>query len=246
MSAIKKILAVLLVSCMAIAVFGCSSEKESTESESGAETSAAAETESEAEDDTAAGEESEAESESEAEEEKPEDATVQAEVPVETEDISESCGDTINRYFTAIINQNYEGYKAELDPYYFGVYNSWLDGTYGYGMETAMESMHQNLMDAAVNANNGEEVKNVVITKITARPYTADENDENSMSVEEYMDVYNTTLGADFAGELRKQCDDIIGVDFTMTADCDGKELVILDGMQLLMTVTGDEYKIIG
>lgn len=224
----------LMTLAMTASLFGCSSKEDTTPTVP--ETSdSAAEKSGESTDAT----ENEVETE---------DATVQANIPLEYDgtDVNDDCADVINKYFTAIINQKYDSYKETIDPYYFKVYTSWLDGNYGYGMETSFETMHQNLMDSAVSANNGEDVSDIYITKLKLTTSSANDSEDGYDAVEEFLAQYDTIIGEGFSEELRKQCDDVISVTFTMTADCDGTELEILQDMELLMTVHGDEYKILG
>lgn len=246
MSVIKKLLPFFMIAAMAAPLFGCSSDKdkssESTSSDSStsesAETENTEQEESKAETDNTEQEETEAETEP---------ATVQESIPIEYDDsdVENDCAEVINKYFTAVINQDYESYKSTLDPYYFDVYNTWLDGTYGYGMETSFETLHQNLMDAAVTANGGNDVTNVVITGMKLSKIVS-EGEEGSELITEYLGSYDSVIGEGFSDELKKQCDDIVSVKFTMTADCDGTELEILTEMELLMTVTDGEYRILG
>lgn len=242
MSVIKKMLPVFMAAAMSMSLFGCGGQDDSSTSDSSS--SSEADSSSKAENDS----EKDADADSNADESSDvEDATVQANIPLEYDgtDVNDNCADTINDYFTAIINQKYDDYKATLDPYYFQVYNSWLDGNYGYGMQTSFETMHQTIMDAAVNANSGEDVKEVRITKLKLNS-TTDSDDEDGSAIDEYLAQYDTLIGEGFSEELKKQCDDVINVKFTMTADCDGQELEILKEMELLMTVSGDEYRILG
>lgn len=231
-----------MIAAMAAPLFGCSSDEEilSKNTSSDSSTSESAETEN------AEQEESKAETDAETEAET-EPATVQESIPLEYDDtdVENDCADVINKYFTAVINQDYESYKSTLDPYYFDVYNTWLDGTYGYGMETSFETLHQNLMDAAVTANGGNDVTDVVITNLKLSGM-ASEGEEGAELITEYLGRYDSIIGEGFTDELKKQCDKIVDVKFTMTADCDGTELEILTEMELLMTVTDGEYRILG
>lgn len=234
MSVLKRMLSVFAAAAMAASLFGCSKTENTSDSSVKEESSASEPDES---------------SESAEESEVPEEpATVQKDIPLEYDgtDVNDNCADTINKYFTAIINQDYDSYKECLDPYYFDVYNTWLDGNYGYGMETSFETMHQNLMDSAVTANNGNDVKDVVITKIKLSKTEAAEGEEEGEAVADYLGQYDSTIGEGFSEELKNQCDDVISVTFTMTADCDGTELEILQEMEILMTVSDDEYRILG
>ncbi|MGN0583898.1 MAG: hypothetical protein ACI4JD_00445 [Ruminococcus sp.] len=234
MSVIKKLLPFFMIAAMAAPLFGCSSNKD----ESSEKTSSDSSTSESAETENTEQEETEAETEP---------ATVQESIPLEYDDsdVENDCADVINKYFTAVINQDYESYKSTLDPYYFDVYNTWLDGSYGYGMETSFETLHQNLMDAAVTANGGNDVTDVVITNLKLSGMVS-EGEEGAELVTEYLGRYDSIIGEGFTDELKKQCDDIVDVKFTMTADCDGTELEILTEMELLMTVTGGEYRILG
>lgn len=239
MSAIKKIFLAMAVIVMAASLFGCSGDKENDD------TSAVSEQGSSAAESVNDDSSDDASSESDTE---TEDATVQANIPLEYDgtDVNDSCADTINKYFTAIINQRYDDYVDTLDPYYFSVYNSWLDGNYGYGMETSFETMHQNLMNAAVSANNDKDVNEVRITKLKLSPTVPKDGEEDGDVINDYLAQYDTLIGEGFTEELKKQCDDVLNVTFTMTADCDGTELEILKDMELLMTVSDGEYRILG
>lgn len=232
MSAIKRMLSVFAAAALAASLFGCSSTEKDKENSVQEESTSAA-----------------AEESSGAETEVPEEpATVQADIPLEYNgtDVNEGCADVINKYFTAIINQDYEGYKAAVDPFYFDVYNTWLDGTYGYGMETSFETMHQNLMDSAVSANNGEDVKNVVITKLSLEKTYEEGSTEKDEAIADYLGRYDEAIGEGFSEEMKNHCDNIFSVKFNMTADCDGTELEILKDMELLITETDGEYRILG
>ncbi|MDE6020113.1 MAG: hypothetical protein K2H01_03820 [Ruminococcus sp.] len=239
MSAIKKIFLAMAVIVMAASLFGCSGDKENDDTSASSEQSSSADESVNDDNSNDAAFESDTETE---------DATVQANIPLEYDgtDVNDSCADTINKYFTAIINQRYDDYVDTLDPYYFSVYNSWLDGNYGYGMETSFETMHQNLMNAAVSANNDKDVNEVRITKLKLSPTVPKDGEEDGAVINDYLAQYDTLIGEGFTEELKKQCDDVLNVTFTMTADCDGTELEILKDMELLMTVSDGEYRILG
>lgn len=230
-----KLLLMFMTVAMTASFFGCSDKDDTASTTESSSSDSAAEQSTES-------------TEAAKDETETEDATVQANIPLEYDgtDVNDDCADTINKYFTAIINQKYDSYKETIDPYYWQVYNSWLDGNYGYGMETSFETMHQNLMDSAVSANNGKDVSDIYITKLKLTTTSAKDGEDESAVVEDYLAQYDTIIGEGFTEELRKQCDDVINVTFTMTADCDGTELEILKDMELLMTVHGDEYKILG
>lgn len=169
-------------------------------------------------------------------------ATEQAPIPQEYDgsEVDDACAKAISDYFTAIMNQDYEAYKATLDPYYFQVYSDWLDGNFGYGMEISFETMHQNLMDQAG-------AQNVTIQKVTLHPAEpADGETDIQEAIDDYLADYDSIIGAGFSEELKKQCDELVDIQFTLTADCDGTEKEIMTDMELLMTVKDGVYRILG
>ena len=105
MSVIKKMLPVFIAATMSMSLFGCGEKDDSSTSDnsnsSEADSSSATENESEKDSDSNADESSDVE-----------DATVQANIPLEYDgtDVNDDCADVINKYFTAIINQKYDDY----------------------------------------------------------------------------------------------------------------------------------------
>ncbi|MBQ8513797.1 MAG: hypothetical protein IJ496_00165 [Ruminococcus sp.] len=236
MSIFKRLALVLTAVVMSLPLYCCAEKEEDASDSSSAEVSDSA---------------SESEVSEESSEESSAAAYVQQDIPQEYDgsEIDDACAQTISRYFTAIMNQEYEEYEATLDPYYLQVYDDWLDGNFGYGMETSFETMHQSLMDAASvdEEGNAITVEKVTITKIALSPAepTEEESDINE-AIDTYLASYDSAIGEGFTEELKKQCDEVIAVRFTMTADCDGTERDILTDMELLMTVTDGEYRILG
>lgn len=232
MNILKRTLLVLTAAAMTLSFCACS-EDEVSESTSGTSAAENADATEPAEEDTEAA---------------AEQATVQAPIPQEYNgaEVPDGAAQTISDYFTAVMNQDYSSYKACLDPYYFEVYNTWLDGTYGYGMETSFETTHQTLMDAAVSANGEQAVTDMAVTKLVLSENLPEDGVDPDEALDDYFSMYDGILGEGFTDGLRAQCDDIVTVKFTMFADCDGKELEIMTDMEMIMTVTDGEYKILG
>lgn len=237
MTYLKRLALILTAVVMSLPLYCCAEEKEESSVSTEASVSDAAEESSDA-------------SESEGSEEDPA-AYVQKDIPMEYDgsEIDDACAQAIAKYFKAIMNHDYDAYSDTLDPYYLQVYNDWLDGTFGYGMETSFESMHQSVMDAACTLEDGTfaEVNTVYITKIALTPAEPAEGEEDiQVGIDEYLADYDTIIGEGFSEELKKQCDSLTAVSFTMTADCDGEERNIMTDMELLMTVADGEYRILG
>ncbi len=229
MTIMKRILLVLTAAVMSLPLYCCSDDKTeetTTEAQEQASDSAEESTEAAGADD------------------------VQSPIPMEYDgsEVPEGAAEAVEKYFRAIMNQNYEEYKSCLDPYYFDVYNTWLDGSFGYGMETSFETMHQTLMDAACAADTEDGVvKEAVITKLKLTPSVPMEGEESVEDmIESYLDMYDQTIGEGFSEGLRQQCDEIITVAFTMVMDCDGTEYEVMTEMELLMTVKDGVYYITG
>lgn len=236
MTNLKRFLLVLSAAVMCLSVCACSSE--TTEESSTSDSSSVS--------DVSEDENSSAEEATEEATEEP----VQADIPLEYDgsEVPDAAAKTIGEYFKAIMNQDYNAYKATLDPYYLEVYNSWLDGSFGYGMETSFETMHQSLMDAASvdEEGNAVTVEKMTITKLQLKETAVSEDEDITEIIDSYLAQYDSVIGEGFTDGLRAQCDDVINVTFTMTADCDGTERVIMSDMEVLLTVHGDEYTLLG
>ena len=234
MTNLKRFLLVLSAAVMSLSVCACSGET-AEESSNTPESSV-----SENEDSTA----------EEATEEATEEAPVQADIPLEFDgsEVPDAAAKTIAEYFKAIMNQDYDAYAATLDPYYLEVYDTWLDGSFGYGMETSFETMHQSLMDAASvdEEGNAVTVEEVTITKLQLKETALEDGEEISVLIDDYLAQYDSVIGEGFTDGLRAQCDDVINITVTMTADWDGAERVMMGDMGVLLTVHGGEYKLLG
>ncbi len=235
MTNLKRFLLILSAAVMALSVCACSGEG-TEESSSNPESSSVSENEDSSAEETT--------------EEATEEAPVQADIPLEYDgsEVPDAAAKTIGAYFKAIMNQDYNSYKDTLDPYYLDVYDSWLDGSFGYGMETSFETMHQSLMDAASidEEGNAVTVENVTITKLQLKETALEDGEDITELINDYLAQYDSVIGEGFTDGLRAQCDDVVNVTFTMTADCDGTERVIMSDMEVLLTVHGDEYKLLG
>lgn len=238
MTNLKKFLLILSSAVMCLSVCACSVGP--AEDSSTSDSSSVSENEDSFADESA----------DESTEEATEEAPVQADIPLEFDgsEVPDAAAKTIGAYFKAIMNQDYNSYKETLDPYYLDVYNTWLDGSFGYGMETSFETMHQSLMDAASvdEEGNAVTVEKMTITKLQLRETVVDEGEDITSLINDYLTQYDSVIGEGFTDGLRAQCDDVINVTFTMTADCDGTERVIMSDMEVLLTVHGDEYKLLG
>ncbi len=237
MTNLKRFLIVLAASVMCFSVCACSGE--TTEDSSSTPESSSA-SDSEKEDSSA----------EESTEETTEEEPVQADIPLQFDgtEVPDAAAKAIGAYFKAIMNQDYNAYKETLDPYYLEVYNTWLDGSFGYGMETSFETMHQSLMDAACidEEGNAITVEKMTITKLQLKETAIEDGVDQTEFINDYLAQYDSVIGEGFTDGLREQCDDVINVTFTMTADCDGTERVIMSDMEVLLAVHGDEYKLLG
>ncbi|MBQ8687959.1 MAG: hypothetical protein IJ512_05365 [Ruminococcus sp.] len=240
MTYLKRFACILTAAVMSLPLYCCSDEKE--EGSVSSETSEVSETsEIDLNEANEGGEESDDEPA----------AYIQQDIPTEYDgsEIDDACAQTISQYFTAIMNQDYDKYAETLNPYYLQVYDDWLDGAFGYGMETSFETMHQSVMDAACTLEDGTtvEVDTVYITKLALEPALPAEGEESlEEAIDAYLADYDAVIGEGFTEELKKQCDTLTAVRFTMTADCDGEERAIMTDMELLITITDGTYRILG
>lgn len=155
------------------------------------------------------------------------------------ETISEDCAVVIKDYFTAIEDQNFNAYKETLYDYYYNVYNTWLQDNYSYGMETAMEQMHQTLLDQA--GGDG-----LVITSISVAEPEVESGDASSLA-DEYLSAYDGILGEGFAEQVKNDVDQVVVVSFTMKGTVGGgEEQVIMENYNILMVEKNGGYYVLG
>ena len=86
----------------------------------------------------------------------------------------------------------------------------------------------------------------MTITKLQLKETAIEDGVDQTEFINDYLAQYDSVIGEGFTDGLREQCDDVINVTFTMTADCDGTERVIMSDMEVLLAVHGDEYKLLG
>lgn len=149
----------------------------------------------------------------------------------------------IARYFYAIDTQNYDLYQEQLYPHYRETMETMLQEQYGYGMETSLEQYHQTLAEYA-----GTETYTITgIEMAQAAEVLAEDFEENTDFVAEYLDAYTQVLGEEFTTTLQDEASAVYDIAITMTGeDAEGNALTIMDKLEILVVEVDGAFGILG
>lgn len=161
----------------------------------------------------------------------------------DSEKIPDGLAETIAMYFYAIDTQNYSLYLEQINPVYQEYMENMLQEQYGYGLETSMEQYHQTLTNYA----GTEDYTITGIELGQAEEVLAEDFEENTDFVAEYLDLYSGVFGDGFEEDFKEKTDAIYDVAVTMTGtDGDGNTLTIFDGLEILAAETDGTYGVLG
>ncbi|MCD7960091.1 MAG: hypothetical protein LUF89_11650 [Ruminococcus sp.] len=154
-----------------------------------------------------------------------------------SEKVPDDMATTIETYFFAILDQDYDLYQEQIYGPYLDAMEAQLQEDYGYGMETELEQYHQALIDYA-----GTE--DFTITSLQLDPAEealADNYDEDTDFISDYLDAYADYLGDDFIAEVEEDTNGIYDICMVMKGeDADGNEITILDSLEILVVEDAD------
>ncbi len=223
----KQALALLLVCGMLTGAAGCGEKKDKTESSTAAESSAS---------DSTAEEETQPITESD-----PADMNYQ--LTYDKDKVPDDLANTIAMYFYAVDTQNYDLYLKQINPLYQESLESLLQSEYGHGMENSMEQLHQSLVDYA--GTDDFTIESMEFAQ--AEEVLAEDYEEDTDFVQEYLDAYTQAFGEDFTTKLKEQSDAIYDIAVTMKGkNSDGEEITILDGLEILAVDMDGSFGVLG
>lgn len=224
----KKILSLLLAGCMVFGFAGCGSSES---------------------DDSSSEETTSAENGDSSEEDADPSKNTVASIPVsdweiQCDSVDKDLATTIANYYYSIEIQDYDLYQEQMNSAYRDAMEPWLQDNYGYGIETSFEQYYDALVDAAETSNfalNG-------VTVELAEEALADDFEEDTDFIQDYLDTYSSVLGDDFVTTLENESKDFIDVAVTLTAvDEDGETFNVLDQIEVLVVEQTDgSYSILG
>ncbi len=153
------------------------------------------------------------------------------------EEIPSELANTIATYFYAIDSQDYDLYLAQINPIYREAMDALLQEQYGYGIEVDFEQYHQ----ALVNYAGTEDYTITSISMSLAEEALADEYDEGTDFVGDYLDAYAQALGDDFVTELETHSNAIYDIALTMLGeDGDGNTITLMSQLEILVVESED------
>ena len=157
--------------------------------------------------------------------------------------VPDELANTIALYFYAVDTQNYDLYLEQINPLYRTSLESLLQEQYGYGLENSMEQLHQNLVNYAGTDNFT--IQSLELAQ--AQEVMAEEFEEDTNFVQEYLNAYTQAFGEEFTKDLEEQSDAIYDIAVTMKGEnSDGEEITILDNLEILAAEADGSFGVLG
>lgn len=114
---------------------------------------------------------------------------------------------TLEKYFIAFAENDFETYKSCLSPDYIDEMSAYLEENYNYGLETSFDNQRKGLSEKM----NGD----FRITRLRAEK-TTESSDE---TIEEYFSALNDFFGKDFYSEIKDNADGFYHMTFYVMAE---------------------------
>jgi len=135
---------------------------------------------------------------------------------------------SLDKYFKSIHDEDYETYKSCLFPSYLNNMETYLQKDFQYGMDTSFSNQCARLKALAA--------ENYTITRIKIDKPQAE---EGASTEEDYFSSFFGKLGecfgTDYYQEVKDNTDKLNEVNFTIMAEFDGAETVILSDMKIVV-----------
>lgn len=132
---------------------------------------------------------------------------------------------TLDKYFNSLHDKNFETYKECLFPSYAEEMNKFLLKEYQYGLERSF--------DTQWSAMQAKAAENYTITRIKAEPYGNDGAHEDTFST--FFNRLGEYFENDYYKQIQEECDKIYDVKFSVFAEFDGAESLIISDMEMIM-----------
>lgn len=161
----------------------------------------------------------------------------------DSEKVPDDLAQTIAMYFYAIDTQNYNLYLEQINPLYQESMEAFLQEEYGYGMETGLEQYHQTLVGYA----GTDDFTITGMEFAQADEVLAENFEEDTDFVAEYLDAYTQVFGEEFTTQLQNEATAIYDIAVTMTGkDGDENAITIIDNLELLVVENDGTFGILG
>lgn len=169
----------------------------------------------------------------------------------DSSEIDKNLAETIETYFYAIQNVDYDLYVSTLYPDYVENMNSFLEENYSYDLETVVSELNDMLIeDAGAYLDTSEAYDadaSYEITSIELELYEEETSTEEDATEFDPLSQYSSLFGDDFAENINKNADDVIDVYFSIKAICNGEsEEYLLTDNELIVIKEGNDYYLIG
>lgn len=140
--------------------------------------------------------------------------------------------DTIERYFIALSERDYETYESFTQADYRDAMNKYLEKEYGYDLKTSFKNQCDNLEKNAGGT--------FAVTRVKA-----DYNDKEEAKT--YIDNLGELFGdSGFYDKIKEKSDAIHDIIFYIMAECDGEESLLLSDYEIVLSEEDGKYYIFG
>lgn len=138
---------------------------------------------------------------------------------------------TLEKYFKAFAENDFETYKSCLSPHYAEKMNSYLEEKYKYGLETSFSKQRDNLSEKMGGNFN--------ITRIRAEKSEKNENE----AIDEYFSELNDFFGDDFYSDVKKNTDKFYHMIFFVIAeDSEKTESLLISEYEIIFAEKDGKY----
>ncbi len=160
-----------------------------------------------------------------------------------SEDVPADLAETIACYFDAIYRGDFDDYLTYVNPTYQDAMEAALQENYGYGLDEDFESFQEALVSYAGTDD-------YTITEIVmelAETALADEYEEDTDFVDDYLSAYTSFLGDEFLDAIGENTTALYDICFTMYGvDGDGNAITIMDQLEILMAEEDGKFGAFG
>lgn len=142
---------------------------------------------------------------------------------------------TLEKYFTALSENDFKTYKSCLSPDYINEMSAYLEENYNYGLETSFDNQRKGLSEKM-----GGDFR---ITRLKAEK-TAESSDD---TIKEYFSALNDFFGKDFYSEIKDNVDSFYHMTFyVMAENTEQTESLLISGYQIVFAEKDGNYYTFG
>lgn len=134
---------------------------------------------------------------------------------------------SLDKYFKSLHDEDYETYKSCLFPSYLNNMETYLQKDFEYGMDTSFANQCARL--------KAQSAENYTITRIKIDKPKTEEGSTEEDYFSSFFGKLGECFGTDYYQEVKDTTDNLYEVMFTIMAEYDGAETIILSDMKIVV-----------